>query len=315
MRILLLLLFVLQSFCLQSFAADKVAKPNIVVIMVDDMGYGDPTCFNSESKILTPHIDSLARDGMRFTDAHAPGPLCHMSRSGLLTGRYPFRTDVSRWRKQPLIESGQTTIASLLQTQGYHTAMVGKWHLGFEENGYDKPLPGGPVDHGFDSYFGIPYSNDMDGVKGKNRNLDRAWIERDISPWNVPLLRNTKEIERPVNQNTIIERYTQEAQQFIHSNKDKPFFVYLPHTFPHLPLFASPDFHGKSANGRYGDAIEEIDWSTGQILDCLDRLELTENTLVIFTSDNGSNGRNGGSNQPLSGGKGLTMEGGGCECP
>ena len=136
-------------------------KPNIVYIMVDDMGYGDPGCYNPKSKIPTPHIDSLARDGMRFTDAHSPGALCHPSRYGLLTGQHPFRTDVSLWRKQPVIREGQMTIASLLQSNGYRTAMVGKWHLGFQENGYDKPLPGGPADRGFDSYFGIRASTDI----------------------------------------------------------------------------------------------------------------------------------------------------------
>ena len=136
-------------------------RPNIVVILVDDMGYGDPGCFNADSKIPTPNIDSLARDGMKFTDAHASGPLCHVSRYGLMTGSYPFRTNVGVWRSKPVIESGQMTIASLAKTQGYRTAMVGKWHLGFQENGYDKPLPGGPVDVGFDSYFGIRASTDI----------------------------------------------------------------------------------------------------------------------------------------------------------
>ena len=131
------------------------------MILVDDMGYGDAQCYNSESKIPTPTINQLARDGMRFTDAHAAGPLCHMSRYGLLTGRYPFRTDVSLWPNQPLITSDQTTIASLLASSNYETAMVGKWHLGFEENGYDSPLPGGPVDRGFDSFFGIRASTDI----------------------------------------------------------------------------------------------------------------------------------------------------------
>ena len=145
-------------------AADRSkppAKPNIVILLVDDMGYGDPRCYNPQSKIATPNIDRLAREGMRFTDAHAPGPLCHPSRYGLMTGRYPFRTDISRWPKQPLIEKGQVTIASLLRDQGYHTAMVGKWHLGFREEGYDQPLRGGPVDCGFDSFFGLRASTDI----------------------------------------------------------------------------------------------------------------------------------------------------------
>ena len=152
---LLVLFAVWQLVCPQTFAAEGVSKPNIVVILLDDLGYGDLGSFNSKSKIPTPHMDSLSREGMRFTDAHAPGPLCHMSRYGLLTGRYPFRTDVSVWPRRPLIEPDQMTIASLAKSQGYGTAMVGKWHLGFKEDGYDKPLPGGPIDCGFQSYFGI----------------------------------------------------------------------------------------------------------------------------------------------------------------
>ncbi len=135
--------------------------PNILIILVDDMGYGDPGCYNSQSKILTPNIDQLAREGMRFTDAHATGPLCHPSRYGLITGRYPFRTDVSKWPKQPLVQKGQATISSVMKNVGYRTAMVGKWHLGFEENGYDKPMRGGPADRGFDSFFGFSASTDI----------------------------------------------------------------------------------------------------------------------------------------------------------
>ncbi|MCH2387313.1 MAG: sulfatase-like hydrolase/transferase, partial [Opitutales bacterium] len=142
-------------------AIASAEKPNILVILVDDMGYGDAGCFNPDSKIATPYIDKLAAEGMMFRDAHAPGPLCHMSRYGLMTGRYPFRTDVTVWPTKALIKEGQMTIASLLKSQGYYTAMVGKWHLGFEETGYQNPLPGGPVDRGFDSYFGIRASTDI----------------------------------------------------------------------------------------------------------------------------------------------------------
>ncbi len=154
--------FVAQLLSTTPLKAESNDRPNIVFILVDDMGYGDPQCYNAQSKIPTPSIDSLARDGMRFTDAHASGPLCHLSRYGLMTGCYPFRTDASLWSKRPLIESGQMTIASLLQSSGYHTAMVGKWHLGFDEtDGYDQPLPGGPIDCGFDSFFGIRASTDI----------------------------------------------------------------------------------------------------------------------------------------------------------
>ena len=158
----LITLQVIGFFTLRAHVALAVdSKPNIVIILVDDMGYGDPGCYNAESKIPTPNIDSLAAGGMRFTDAHASGPLCHMSRYGLMTGEYPFRVNTGLWRKQPLIRDGQMTIATMLRDHGYRTAMVGKWHLGFAENGYDKPLPGGPIHRGFESYFGIRASTDI----------------------------------------------------------------------------------------------------------------------------------------------------------
>jgi arylsulfatase A-like enzyme len=153
---------VCSLFFLSILTAAHAAPPNIVIILTDDLGYGDPGCYNPESKIPTPNIDRLAAEGMRFTDAHAPGPLCHMSRYGLLTGQYPFRVRVDDWRERPLIADDQMTIASLLKGQGYQTAMVGKWHCGFKEEGYDKPLPGGPVDRGFDTYFGIRASTDIE---------------------------------------------------------------------------------------------------------------------------------------------------------
>ena len=187
------------------------------------------------------------------------------------------------------LNPNELTIAEALKSQGYKTACVGKWHLG------DQPEHL-PTQHGFDYYFGIPYSNDMQS-KG-----------RGDPP--LPLVQQETVIEAPANQATITSRYTEEVVSFIEKNQASPFFVYLPHTFPHVPIFASPDFLGKSKNGRYGDSVEEIDWSTGQILKCLNRLKIADNTLVIFTSDNGSNGRNGGSNAPLSGAKGSTMEGG-----
>lgn len=148
-KLLSLLLFILVNTTTATYAE----LPNIVIILVDDMGYGDAGCYNADSKIPTPHIDSLAAQGLRFTDAHAPGPLCHLSRYGLMTGVYPFRADTNQWRKIPSIKAGQTTIASLLNQKGYETAMVGKWHLGFHEQGYDQPMKGGPVDVGFDSFF------------------------------------------------------------------------------------------------------------------------------------------------------------------
>jgi arylsulfatase A-like enzyme len=271
--------------------------PNIIVIFCDDLGYGDLGCYGS-TKNRTPHVDQLSRDGMMFTDFYSSSPVCTPSRASLMTGCYPRRVGMhedftGHWVLIPRSRRGlnpkELTVAEVLKSKGYVTACVGKWHLG------DQPQHL-PTEHGFDYYFGIPYSNDMQSARRGDPPL--------------PLVKQAAVIEAPADQTTLTRRYTEQVISFIENNQATPFFVYLPHTFPHLPLFASPDFHGKSANGRYGDAIEEIDWSTGQILDCLDRLELTENTLVIFTSDNGSNGRNGGSNQPLSGAKGSTMEGG-----
>jgi len=294
MKLAITLALLSLTTALQS--ADTTA-PNIIVIFCDDLGYGDLGCYGS-AKNRTPHVNQLAADGMMFTDFYSSSPVCTPSRASLMTGCYPRRVGMhedftGHWVLIPRSRRGlnpeEVTVAEVLKSQGYVTACVGKWHLG------DQP-PHLPTEHGFDFYFGIPYSNDMQSAGRGDPPL--------------PLVKQATVIEAPADQATLTKRYTQQVISFIEDNQKKPFFVYLPHTFPHLPLFASPDFHGKSANGRYGDSIEEIDWSTGQILDCLDRLKLAENTLVIFTSDNGSNGRNGGSNRPLSGAKGSTMEGG-----
>jgi len=278
------------------YSADTTA-PNIIVIFCDDLGYGDLGCYGS-AKNRTPHVDQLANDGMMFTDFYSSSPVCTPSRSSLMTGCYPRRVGMhedftGHWVLIPRSRRGlnpeEITVAEALKSKGYVTACVGKWHLG------DQPQHL-PTEHGFDFYFGIPYSNDMQSSGRGDPPL--------------PLVKQATVIEAPADQATLTKRYTQQVISFIEDNQKNPFFVYLPHTFPHLPLFASTDFLGKSANGRYGDSVEEIDWSTGQILDCLDRLKLAKNTLVIFTSDNGSNGRNGGSNRPLSGAKGSTMEGG-----
>ena len=280
-----------------AMAAEPSRKPNFIVIFCDDLGYGDLGCYGS-TKNRTPHIDQLSKEGMRFTDFYSSSPVCTPSRASLMTGCYPRRVGMhedytGHWvlipRSRRGLHPAELTVAEALKAQGYATACIGKWHLG------DQPQHL-PTRHGFDTYFGIPYSNDMQQQKRGDPPL--------------PLVQQEKVIEAPADQATLTQRYTREAIKFIEANRAKPFFLYLPHTFPHLPLFASPDFHGKSANGRYGDSVEEIDWSTGEILQCLDRLALAEDTLVLFTSDNGSNGRNGGSNAPLAGAKGSTMEGG-----
>ena len=279
-------------------------KPNILILLADDMGYGDPGCYNPKSKIATPNIDRLAREGMRFIDAHAPGPLCHPSRYGLMTGRYPFRIDVSKWQNKPLIEERQMTIASLLKSQGYRTAMVGKWHLGFLENGYDKPLPGGPVACGFETYFGMRASTDIppyfyirgdravtpptDNIEahhspGWSSNQGEFWREGRIAPG-----MSLKEV---------LPRFTEEALQVIQSqvsqNQDerKPFLLYYAPTAPHTPWLPSAEFVGKSGAGMYGDFTMMVDAEIGRILAALDNSGLAKNTLVIFTSDNGPNWR------------------------
>ena len=290
MRNCFLALVLCLACCL--FARAEERPPNFIVIFCDDLGYADLGCFGSE-KIKTPNLDRMAAEGMRLTSFYSTCSVCSPSRSSLLTGCYPRRVNMHVNDRNlcvlfPADKKGlnpeETTVAESLKAKDYATICVGKWHVG------DHPdfLP---HKQGFDSYYGIPYSNDMN---------------RKSVP--LPLLRNERVIEAPVDQTTITPRYTKEVVQFIHRNKDKPFFIYLPHTFPHVPLFASERFKGKSARGRYGDTIEEIDWSTGEILKALKDAGVDENTLVLFTSDNGSQQK--GSNGPLRGRKGQTWEGG-----
>jgi arylsulfatase A len=273
-------------------------KPNFIIIFCDDLGYGDLGCFGSK-KHRTPNINRMAAEGMRFTSFYVTSGVCTPSRSSLMTGCYPRRVNMhqsgrNEWVLFPVAKKGlnpnEITIAEVLKARGYATACVGKWHLG------DQPkfLP---TRQGFDYYYGIPYSNDM-GARQRKQNPP------------LPLLRNEKVIEAPADQNTLTKRYTEQVIKFITTNKDKPFFVYLPHTMPHNPVHSSEKFRGKSANDGYGDCVEEIDWSTGQILETLKKLDIDDRTLVVFTSDNGAAKRWGGSNLPLSGFKGSTMEGG-----
>ncbi len=282
-----------------SKAVAETSPPNIVVILVDDMGYGDPQCFNAQSKIATPNIDALAAAGMKFTDAHASGPLCHMSRYGLMTGRYPFRTDVALWRKQPLIESDQMTIASVCQEAGYRTAMVGKWHLGFDESaGYENPMPGGPVDCGFDSYFGIRASTDIPPyfyIRG-----DRA-----IAPPTVPIeavsskgwspiqgaFSRAGEIAPDMALKDVLPKFTDEAITVINnhaqSGQPKPLMLYLAYPAPHTPWLPSVEFRGRSEASMYGDFVMMVDHMIGRVVKALDTAGMTDDTLLIFSSDNG----------------------------
>jgi arylsulfatase A len=292
----------------QSGGETASGKPNFIIIFTDDQGYQDVGCFGSPS-IETPNLDRMAAEGMKFTDFYAAASVCSPSRAALLTGCYPPRVGITKVlfpRDNIGLNPQEATIADILKGQGYATACVGKWHLGH--------LPEFlPTSNGFDSYFGIPYSNDMDGVKGKDRNLDRAWQQKDYSPWNVPLMRNEKIIERPADQTKLIERYTEEAVKFIQKNKDKPFFLYLPHTMPHVPLFVSDEFYVEDAQKAYKATIEQIDSSVGQVLAALKETGLDRKTLVVFTSDNGpwlGKKHHGGCALPLRDGKFSTYEGG-----
>jgi arylsulfatase A-like enzyme len=288
------------------------ATPNIVVIFADDLGYGDLGCYGHPT-IRTPNLDKMAAEGMKFTNFYSAAEVCTPSRAALLTGRLPIRTGMCSDTRRVLfpdsaggLQASEVTLAEALKARGYATACVGKWHLGH--------LPEYlPTKHGFDTYFGIPYSNDMDRVPTKGPKGRAATFDPKFEYWNVPLMRDQKIIERPTNQNTVTKRYTEEAVQFIKANKSKPFFVYLPHTMVHVPLFASKDFKGKSPRGLYGDALEEVDWSVGEILRTLRDEKLDRNTLVFFTSDNGpwlQFGEHGGSAGLLRDGKGSTFEGG-----
>jgi arylsulfatase A len=292
-------------------AADQ-AKPNFVVILADDQGYGDLACYGA-TKIKTPNIDRMAAEGMKFTDFYVSTPVCTPTRSSLMTGCYPRRIGLEKHVLFPNSTIGlnpdEITVAELLKARGYATTCIGKWHLGYQT----KFLP---TRQGFDSYFGIPFSNDMklpaDMTFAKDVKLGEGMTVENLkgggkAPSTVPLMRGEEVIEYPVDQATLTERYTEEACKFIAANKDKPFFLYLPHTMPHYPLHVSEKFKGKSQGGLFGDVIECLDWSTGQILQALKDCGLDDRTLVIYTSDNGAAA---GSSGPLRGKKGTTWEGG-----
>lgn len=289
------------------------APPNFVIIFTDDLGYGDLGCYGHPS-IRTPHLDRMAAEGARFTDFYVAAPVCTPSRAALLTGRHAIRSGMcampgTRGVLFPNSKGGlppeEITLAEALKPAGYATAHIGKWHLGIHEGAR-------PLERGFDSSSGLPYSNDMElrpGFKPAARSLP----DPPADGWNVPLLRNGEIIERPAWQATLTQRYTEEAVKFIEANVSRPFFLYLAHTMPHTPLFASPRFKGRSPRGIYGDVVEELDWSTGEVLAALRRTGIAEKTLVLFTSDNGpwlSEREQGGSAGLLRDGKGSTWEGG-----
>ncbi|MEX1042609.1 MAG: sulfatase [Pirellulaceae bacterium] len=293
----------------QAHAQDRT--PNFVVIFCDDMGYGDLGCFGHPT-IATPHLDRMAREGMKLTQFYVGSSVCTPSRAALLTGRLPARNGMCSDRRRVLfpnskggLPASEITFAKALKSKNYATVCIGKWHLGH--------LPEFlPTEHGFDYYYGIPYSNDMDRVNDAPGGR-AAFLKPKTEYWNVPLMRGKEIIERPADQTTITKRYTEEALKFIDDKKDEPFLLYMPHSLPHVPLFTSEEFQGHSLRGLYGDVIEEIDWSVGQVLQKLRDLELDDNTLVIFTSDNGpwlTYDQQGGSAGLLREGKGSTWEGG-----
>lgn len=290
---------------------DPSSRPNFVVIFVDDLGYGDLGCFGHPT-IRTPVLDRLAVEGQRWTSFYVAASVCTPSRAGLLTGRLPIRSGMCSNRRRVLfpdskggLPASELTIAEALREGGYRTAAIGKWHLGH--------LPQFlPTKHGFESYYGIPYSNDMDRVRGAPR-YRKDESEASSSTYNVPLMRDEKIVERPANQKTIVKRFTEEAVRKIEAFRDEPFFIYLAHNLPHIPLFRSKAFEGKSRRGIYGDVIEEIDWSVGQVVQALKKHGLEKRTLLIFTSDNGPWAifdTHGGTAGLLRGAKGGTFEGG-----
>ncbi len=276
---------------------DKHSVPNFVIILIDDMGYGDIGPYGSKLN-RTPQLDRMAAEGMKLTSFYA-APVCTPSRAQMMTGCYAKRVSLPNviFPACPIgLSAREHTVAELLRQQGYATMAVGKWHLG------DQPAFL-PTQHGFDHYLGLPYSNDMGG---------NARPGSKGSP-PLPLLRDGEVIEAPAVQEKLTELYTNEAVKFITANRDRPFFLYLPHTAVHVPLHPGKAFQGKSSNGKYGDWVEEVDWSVGRVLDTLKQLKLEGRTLVLFTSDNGPwhrQGKDAGVADPLRGYKGSTWEGG-----
>ena len=288
--------------CLGIHTLHAAEKPNVIIILTDDQGYSDIGVFGAVG-FKTPNLDSLAKDGGQYTSFYVASNVCSPSRAALMTGCYPHRTGVTNVLFPQRGENAgpgldglhpdEITMAEILKQAGYATMCVGKWHLGDAQ-------PFLPTRQGFDDYFGLPYSNDM------SQKLQKAYPP-------LPLMSGEETIETEPDQRFLTKRYTEKAVEFITANREKPFFLYLAHTMPHIPIFASPEFEGSSEHGLYGDVIQEIDWSVGEILKTLETLGLTENTLIVFTSDNGpwlNQGDHGGHCVPLSHGKSTVYDGG-----
>ncbi len=303
------ILLALLTIALGLAPADRIARtalaqrpPNVIIVYADDLGYADIGSFSARKdagRPQTPNLDRMAREGVRLTSFYAAQAVCSASRMALLTGNYPNRVGIRGALNHTAthgINASEPTIAGVLKPRGYATAIFGKWHLGHE-----KPFL--PLQHGFDEYLGLPYSNDM---------WPNHPTQKDFYP-PLPLIEGSDVKLTAPDQSRLTTWYTERAVQFIERQRDKPFFLYVAHAMPHVPLFVSERFKGKTGGGLYGDVIAEIDWSVGQILDAVKRAGLDDNTLVVFTSDNGpwlSYGNHGGSQGGFREGKGTAFEGG-----
>ncbi len=303
---LLAAVFALVTGCSRSPGSldqSDVDRPNVIIIFADDMGYGDVGVYGAEG-FETPNLDRMAEEGMRFTSFYVPAVACTQSRAALLTGRYPMRVGLPYVifpQAKIGLNSDELTIAEVLRERGYATAALGKWHLGAHPDFL-------PTSHGFDQFFGLPYSNDM---SPDPKNNPREEVREQFPP--LPLIEDTTVVEREPDQAALVDRYLDRAVDFIDRNQDRPFFLYLAHHFPHVPLFATERFEGRTEHGLYGDVISEIDWLVGQIVGALEERDLRRRTLILFTSDNGPwliFGDHGGSAGPLREGKVTTFEGG-----
>ena len=305
------------SLLIDFATAANTDKPNFIIIFTDDQGYGDLSSFGSKS-IKTPNIDRLADEGRKFTSFMVASPVCTPSRAALLTGCYPKRVGMHQHVLFPASTKGlnpkEHTIADHLKGQGYATACFGKWHLGH----HPEVLP---TSNGFDTYFGIPYSNDMNHPDNKGKpqggfaGMDVLWKDPQstLTKWKTPLYEDTTIVELPVDQRTVTRRYTQKAIDFVTEHQDESFFVYLPHSMPHIPLYVPDEVRDPDPLNAYTNTIEHIDSEVGRLLDTLDELELSDSTYVIYTTDNGPwlpFRHHGGSAGPLRDGKGTTFEGG-----
>ena len=293
------------------------SRPNLILIFADDQGYGDLSCFGS-TKIKTPNIDRIAKEGRKFTSFMVASPVCTPSRAALLTGCYPKRVGMHQHVLFPASKKGlnpkEFTMADHFKSLGYATACFGKWHLGHHKEVL-------PTSNGFDTYYGIPYSNDMNHPDNKGKpkggadGMDILWAdpESTLTKWKTPLFEDEEIVELPVDQRTITRRCTQKSIDFMKANKNSPFFIYIPHSMPHIPLYVPDEVRDPDPKNAYFNTIEHIDSEVGRILKTLDELKLTEKTYVIYTTDNGpwlSFRHHGGSAGPLRDGKGTTFEGG-----